>query len=480
MVIPLEPALFHQLRQENRFPEKEKIQIHVTPFSSFSHKKNDTNRLFLFDQKTSLEIGERVDVDHNYLKFDEISADDLTGQISLAPDITTYGLRIDCLINLSKFLKRASLRLTVPMQHVEHDPHFQINRATNSSVGEKGIADYFDGQPMVQASEELDDNETSLRNLQEPLQFGKIHGKHCKDGVADLHIRLSYDPLHNQTWIVRLNGFLTISTTSGARSQWLFEPRLGSGGHWGLGAGIQATKTLWQDTEEAPSRTLEVLMDGRYHYFFGNHERRILGLKNNKGSQLNWSHYLLLGQNQTPRVLPAANVLAEDVRVKPGSQFEAMIMLAYRHEGSVFSIGFDSWFRQREMIRRRDTWRENTYGFPGIEYADDIFNFSSSDKATRDSSLFSLKNSNLTNTIATLRSVGPGAEQQGFVSASQLSMRPATSPQAFSNTFFGSYEHIWECQKRTFLLGLGFAHELPFDNAALQTTYLWVRGGLIF
>lgn len=468
--LPHEHTLFHRLHN-NLSEEMHKVGLQATPFFSHSQNASSLEQYFMFLGKNSLSIGRDSDIDNRYLKFDELSPEHLTGSIRLFPKTLSYGMRLDLLKQLTRYIKHATLHISSYIVHTSINPGLHVENEIISSEDNKSIADYFRGEPMVQ---ETDGDE--IRNLQEPLKKGKIDGRQKKTGLADIHVRFSYNVIrkkHARTWI---NALLLIPTTRGSQATYLFEPRIGTGGHFALGVGINGRYRLLS-VGSSGRHELLLVYDARYYYLFKSHEVRILGLKKQDGTTLNWGHYLLLGLKENPLIIPAANVLAQNVLVHPQSHVEALLQLSYVNRGFTLGIGYNFWIKQSEHIEPNDIWQEDTYGFPSSDYAtkiriplsNDRFNFTK----------FDSEHSNVTNTIQKMNK-DASVKKQGFITAGQLDTNAPQSPGTFISTFFFSAGYVWQHGSDAYFAGSGFSYQFPFNNAGLQQFDAWIKGGIIF
>jgi len=189
---------------------------------------------------------------------------------------------------------------------------------------------------------------------------------------------------------------------------------------------------------------------------------------------------MLLGKAGCPLVLPAANVLAQNVNVRPKWQFEGLLMLAQSVQGYTINLGYNAWITGEEHVSRKDKWDNCSYGFVGKEFADDIFNFEHYNDDIRHRSNFSLAQTNLTNTIGRLDCAGSTAAERGFITEDQLLTNVAETPAIFTNTLFISIGKHWDQKEYTSLFGGGFSYEWSSNNAALEQFCLWLKAGILF
>ncbi len=432
--------------------------ISITPYYSFSDERKKLARYFMFDTKTSLEIGRNKNIDNRYIKFDETASDKLTGVIKLQPTVKTYSTRIDYHQELKKLSEKLFLEISIPIVSVTNDTNLTIENGVASTENNKTIDDYFYGHNMLQQNE---------FTLQEPLAFGKF-GKEKKTGVADVNIALGYHLIKKPSLMLNLKGLVSFPTSSSPKSKYLFEPTLGTAGHFGVGGTLEG---FYQTNDN-----ISFIYDFTYKYLFSDKQRRILGLKDSDDSTLKWGQYMLLGKANLPLVIPAANVLRQTVKVSPGSQLEGLFMLSCSYGKLITEAGYNFWWKESENVKKDAYWNPSEYGFVGSDYATQLTTFTDGTPQN----LFSSTYSNLSNTISSMQISGLSSATQGTIAESQLDAKVAASPSAFTNKLFFTLGYEWPQKKSTYILGAGASYEFASSNTVLDETTIWLKGALVF
>ena len=482
--LPLETTILHRSSRSAALKESG-IGLQTVPFVSASQNTKQLRKYFLYLGKHSLDIGKNADVDNQHLKFNERSSTNLTGNLILDPKTTVYGLRVDYYQYIPQYLKNAFVQISIPVIHLENDIQLKITNGTPSTAENKTIEDYFRGEEMFTR---MDD--AIPRPLQEPLAFGKIAQKHDETSVADIRLGFGYDYAHDEENFFRTSAFLLVPTNKGTTGEFLYETRVGSGGHWGIGARLEGAHTIFKqektiNDEKVPTplystHGLELYFAGDLYYFFKNEETRLIGLKDSRGNTLHWGQYMLLGRIGTPLVLPAANVLGECVKVKPGFEYEGIIMLSYHNGPFTFELGHNVLLRNAEDVKRTMPWNDTAYGFVGSDYADLIVNFNNCIRERRIEARFSLEDSNLTNQINKMEVVGNGRPCQGTILETQLDPKRAATPATFINSFFVATSYGWDSPKSSYFIGGGAGYEFTANNVGLEQFMLWLKTGVLF
>lgn len=474
--LPIELSLFSDEKYSIKTPKHRSI-LEIAPFYSTSF--NDLSPYFLYGNKRSLKIAQDIsdDVDNRYLKFDETSTNNLSGILKVKPKTKNFGFFISYFIKLDDFLEKANFEILTYVCRTSFDPQLKIKNSKSSSTRNKTIQDYFKGEVMFSAPEGLQGTtEGTMRALQDPLVYGKINEEVNNSGLADILLKFSYDTISEYYFIFRVTGILLIPTNNGSNSLYLFEPRIGNGNHWGLGFELSGRKNVFEKEND----TLDFIFDARFIYLFNAYETRILGLNNIQGRHLNWSEYILLGEAQFPKVVPAANALTQNVKVIPGAAFEGAAMFSYKYKDFVINGGYDIWLRQKEKIKITDKWDNEKYGLVGSNYSEDIIEFTNDDNVIRNLSNFQLDNTNLTDTIKRMNLSGQIPSEQGFIQRSQLNKKVAQTPGLFSNTFFIALGYKKENNNNIITFGLGLSSELAFNNNSPSQNNIWFKAAISF
>ena len=145
-----------------------------------------------------------------------------------------------------------------------------------------------------------------------------------------------------------LAGFILaeIPTGHGTRSEWLFEPQVGTN-HWALGGGL--------DYMVAGDNGFSLVAGGNYRYIFSNWETRSFDLTVNG----QWSRYLgldPLDQDQGLIIggLPGINLFTQDALISGRNQVNAYARLEKKFEKCLFELSYNFLYTQQETIKEID------------------------------------------------------------------------------------------------------------------------------
>lgn len=470
--IPLEETLWRRSLEDY---EKEKEgSVELTPLSFFSKHGSDQGTYFFFGGSNKLTFGPHADIDHRFFKYNETSNDALVGTLEISPEIETYGLFASYYQKLTDLIPNTAFRIRVPLMYMISHCHETI-LGSPASENNKTVRDYFKGEAMWQTI-----SKDSVITLQRPLEYGKIDNKpRAKLGVSALDFAFEWELVKDEKNTFFLTGHLLIPADNNTDAKWLFEPILGTGNHFALGAEIEDQYAL--------STNWKIIANARWFYTFPSIERRLLGLKDGiTGDLLNFSPYLLIGKIGFPFVEPAANILAHFVRVSPQNQLEANLLFSYKHSGVIFEGGYNIFLRQQEHVKRKSSFDENTYAFVGSNFASQLLPLDSAGNPTTNvlgstnTNPFNLFYSTRSTSISHMSAAGTSPTTQGAITSSQIDTSVATTPSVFNNSLFVAAGYTWDFKKSAVSFGAGYSIDFPFNNAALLQNTFWLKMNAFF
>jgi len=392
----------------------------------------------------------------------------------MRPESESYGVRLDYYQNLDKILKRAFLKVTVPIVHVQNNmnvsytgtvltqamPNNQATGATGSAVS---LADYLAGRIY---------NPGSGENKQEALTAAKIDGSRSRTGVADVDVTFGYNFIKAEHHRWSLQACLSVPTGNKPRGTYLFEPVIGAGKHWALGGGTDATIDIW----ESNSWLVQLLIGLNYKYRFQSTETRTLSFKyddsisqattiGTAGQRVPYGFYFLGGENGKYGVFPLANVLNRDVGVLPGSMVEGMLAFSLNFNKFVFDVGYNLFHKEGERVKLKD-WPDNTYAIAAQGYSADI--------ATGNTF-------RPTNINDAFDGSGVGAGTLTPIQREHLLPSTVESPACTTHKIFGGLGACFDFWKFPLMIGGGASYEfLQRSNTGLEGYAFWGKLGVTF
>ena len=398
------------------------------------------------------------------------------GRVMLKPQIKTFLADFDLFIDLTK---GAYFEINAPLVTTR----WQIclcQEIFNSGINDPFPAGYMANNavkpPVTNLCEALA-GDVSFGDVKQGIQFGKI-GCCCRETkVADVNIVLGWIVVNRENGYAGLNLRVTVPTGTRATSCCLFEPIIGNGRHWEIGAGFVGQVLIWEkDTDQ----TLYFHADANFTHLMYATQRRSFDFACNGFL----SRYILLKEfdpdgNYTGTCLPAINVTSLCCKVKIDFQADINLMFTYNKNDFEFDFGYNGWIRSREKICLIDCIPRDTYGIKGIQ------NISGPD-------------ANKTQSNATIcgnefrfqEEVADRIFPQ-FISTSNLCLESAESPKSITHKLYVNLSHAWgKVQEKRYIPYLGFGGdiefesinprwELPFKNTLYQWA-LWLKFGFAY
>lgn len=447
--LPMEYTTWHGHVYGKKCNPRNRTSFQVTPFFQGSTNESELGEYFgVNNESNSFVIGEfgSSDVSANLLIHSKTPpTSKLAGTVSFHPDQEAWGARLDFFQDINTPCAKFFLTASAPIVSIERDMDIRVADEVLFVRGSESfsIKDFFNG--AVES--------TTTKNAQEALKKAKIGGDHSKTGLADIDVALGHKCIYKKNRHLFLNIGVTIPTGTKVRGDYLWAPVVGNGRHVGLGAGVDAGIQIWK-SKRAKAK---ILFAADYRYLFEATEERTIGVK---GSD-KMAHYYLaqkVGAVANTPLFPAANVLTQDLRVKPGSQIDAMIDFSFMCSKFTVDFGYNMFWKDQESVWVKN-WVENTYVIVPASY-DTSANFSAAD-----ATVLNLVHQDTRSTTA---------EQL-------LDVGAATSPAQLTHKIFGGVGYTFNvCCNHPLSIGAGASYEFVSTNAALENYNIWIKGGVSF
>lgn len=367
---------------------------------------------------------------------------------------------------------------------------------------------------------------TTFGDMKTPLRFGKISPKALtKTLLADLQCVLGWNFINADYYHLGLNLQTSFPTGNKPTGEFLFEPLVGNGGHFELGAGVTSHAILWES--DCSESYLAAYLDANITYLFSTRQVRSFDFTTNGPL----SRYMLAAQYQAiPRnadneplaghlsgqvsteyagaLLPAVNLttLCSDagIHCNNGSLFQGdmALKLTYKKCAWSFDLGYNLWGRTKEQVSITDRIATNLYALkgdsymygtatPGAGYPANAIPLSASQSET--ATIFTGSNwktgqtppppianpgvdsRELAITGVATPVLSPNAPNPQmftsnpthFVDATNVDLESATSPSQLTHKVFGNITYAWEqgiCNYENIIPFLGLGFEAEFDN----------------
>lgn len=319
------------------------------------------------------------------------------------------------------------------------------------------------------------------------LQYGKIDGKQQKWGVADIELILGIDWTKQDD--CQLSTFVGLVAPTGNRpkAEYLYEAIVGNNHHWGVILG-GSSRHLWK---EGDNYTLTFLCDGDWRYLFENTQTRMLDLVDKP-----WGRYVYLApiSATTDTISPTdslfaqpdgnldslvlgANVLTQEVKVKPYGAFMINTALNYRHDnGCELEGGFNFYTRQAEKIELKNAFANpNNYGIPLL--ATDLNGSAWSETV----SFATIDNTQNESSGDVIQAGAQGGDPLAVTLVeADLDLNSASHPSVLESTIYGIAGKNWDSWRFPCYAGVGGSYTYSVDNSGTDRWAVFGKLGVSF
>lgn len=320
----------YNIYYNNNFLENQRecsrSHLFVTPFYMQSTNGCNLTKKFLPCCKTKISVKEdgTGDVESLWLELMAPKGEFFDSEITLNPKRKAYGAVFGYWQDLSFILNNLWFNIEFAAMKVEHNLRFKENLISSPGI--------------------IDDIKTVKDALNNPQwKYGKFSP--CtlsKSGIDDVILRLGYNALFcpNYHLAFYLNGYAPASKKPNAKH--IFEPTIGSGGHPGVGFGINGGYQFYDKC----NHKLTYLADFDYLYLFSKTELRSFDLK-----QGDWSRFLrVIKDGATTISYPGINFFTLPSTVTPRSAINFWNALHYQKCNWHLELGYNLWYRQKEEV----------------------------------------------------------------------------------------------------------------------------------
>jgi hypothetical protein len=214
-------------------------------------------------------------------------------------------------------------------------------------------------------------------DMTEPWEFGRFSFcPRSKTGLADIDVMLGWNFIQNDYGHFGLYAVTIIPTGTRPKAKYVFEPLIGDGKHWKLGAGGTAHFSLCPNTEES-SYNMGIYAYGRALYAFDTDQMRSFDFKRAPGdSSFALTRYMLLKEFNTAfdyngTIINAINFATRNCEVKVGLIGDVSVKAYVAACGWEFDIGYNFYFRSCEKVCIKTDCPcpldSRIFGFKGLE-----------------------------------------------------------------------------------------------------------------
>ena len=324
---------------------------------------------------------------------------------------------------------------------------------------------------------------TTVANMTEAFQqddwaFGKIKMRsQTKTGVADIEFKVGYEWIQEEPFHLESYLGILIPTGNKPSGQYLFEPIVGHGRHWGIMLGNSLGIEIWSD--EANDRSFRMEYAAHTQYLFRNTQCRSVDLQCKP-----WSRYASVYRNldeavaastfsgdtrRTNYATPGINVLTMPLKVRPGFSHNATTAAQFKSAGWRGELGYNLYCRQSECVKLACPWVESAalkhvLGNGQTNPVRDITG-----------------NARLENISGAANRIALADYKYNMIKESDLDLVSASSPSIITHTIYLAGGYTFEDYDYPTFITAGGSYEFnKANNAGVERWVVWGKLGCSF
>lgn len=409
------------------------------------------------------------DVDHSPSRTYTSGSSDKTGmggRLTFTPEVRQVGVNLTYNQNLDFFLDGLTFGASAALYNANNDTHVAVvggkgntGHTDDGGVG-KGLLDYFTGGDLGKTA----------NGAQRALTHAKFALKaHNEVGVGDINVNFGYTLVSDEDSQVSLNLSAVVPTGSKVRSDFVFYPVVGNGGHWAIGGGLNSNFNVYRSEDNR--QALDFSLAANYKYTLAATESRVLGLWNIENKRIrSGGHYRILAKKALAEVVPGANELAHDVKVTQGSSVEGLAGFSYRSGDFCIDAGYNLFWREAETVKLADAsaWKNDTYAFIAN-------NKQPSAKGVIGKSDYTKYGPIQAQGVTTTSATGVDQDVKDYVTTAA-----AASPKSLTHSVVGGAGYTFQ-GSRPVRVGLGGSYEFSNNkNDSIDMWSIWAKCGISF
>ncbi len=331
---------------------------------------------------------------------------------------------------------------------------------------------------------------TAVANMTEAFQqdawaFGKIKmNGMSKTGVADVEFKVGYEWIQEEPFHLESYLGILIPTGNKPNAQFLFEPIIGHGHHWGIMLGNSLGIEIWSN--EAKERSLRMEYASHTQYLFRNTQCRSVDLVCKP-----WSRYLSLYINEeqatTARTYEGSvgnlenavqsqgiNILTIPLKVRPGFSHNMTTAAVFNSGGWQLEGGYNLYCRQSECIKLACPWQEG----PAIKHLEGGGRTNPVRDITGNARL---ENISFNSTPGTGNRINLGDYKYNLIKEKDLDLVSASSPTVITHTIYVAGAYRFDDYDYPMFLNAGGSYEFnKSNNAGVERWTIWGKIGFSF
>ncbi len=413
----------------------------------------------------------------------ELYLNEFSSIISIDPTYRSFGTLIQYYQNLDTCLKGLWYSIDFPVVQVETETNIRERDIQNAATTRSSVADFIidDGTPArgnIKRHERasLAHNLNAIEAFNNPLwRYGKIYdGVQKLVGIADMQCKLGYHIVKLKSFRIDTYAHLSIPTGHKPKLAFMFEPMVGNGGHWGIGAGVGLDFIIGQ----GKNFNLGLCTNLDYQYLIGTNQRRSMDLITNG----EWSRYLLVVDTKNEpdpnkRTLqPGINFFTRKVHVNPNHEINAVGSIKMGFNRFFIEGGYNLWFKSGEAVTLRECLPEGlaiAANHFGARKSDEAFEVRTFSQATISSHIASATSG--LGIPADATHTDDAAGRPVTLVSSQLDLTSAEHPKRLSHKIFlaTGIQNMW-CNVPV-QIAIGGSYEFAQKNRSLDLWSIYLK-----
>ena len=315
---------------------------------------------------------------------------DYDSDFSIDPQVQTVLVNLDLYVGLDEWLEGLYFRAHGPITWSRWDLNFNecCDLEFTGSFREgyftwdgmdndqllNTFGDYASGKSPLSTSgfNGAQTNQDDIGVSFEGLNYAKIERcSRSRTGFAEVRLELGYNFFQSDDYHLGLN--VQVAAPSGSRrmAEFAFDPTIGNGNHWEVGAGVSAHYIFWR--AQAEDKFGGFYLDVNLTHINNGREQRTFDLCGRPNSRYMLAEKLghptdflragdttALGGTLTNTTVPTAqfngvfapvaNLTTVDVNVRASIQADIAVMANYTTNSWGFDLGYNFWIRSCEKI----------------------------------------------------------------------------------------------------------------------------------
>ncbi len=304
---------------------------------------------------------------------------DFKSTLSFKPTIDNILLDLNFFIDLNEWVDGLYLAFYAPLVHSRWDLNLCETidmKGTNSHVPGYFTPDTLQRNDLLNNFTEYVGGTVTgpitqtVGGTQFPITLSRLNKARMSQNnlnqtrLADLRAAIGYDFIHKDQFIFGIQGIITGPTGNRPEGEFFFEPIIGNGHHWELGASFQTIGVPWRSEDEEKQIILSANLN--LMHLFASRQRGTFDLKGKP-----FSRYMLIERLGTPiqdnlkgngtppsaqfrnEFTPVANLSNLCVEVSATIQAELTGMLTLVCDNFSWDVGYNFWARTCENIKLR-------------------------------------------------------------------------------------------------------------------------------